>query len=105
MQPAGACCPSPLTQKVMYQTACHTARITSKYASIFKECLLGGKGCVLRVRAHLFDILTRSCRRQQCVDTGHLAFMLFIIHHPQNKVKEIYLRRGLRLFGVSVHNI
>lgn len=45
---------------VGYRTACHTAHITSKYASIFKECVrvCWAEGCALRVTVRLFDILT-----------------------------------------------
>lgn len=87
VQAAGARCPPPLAGKVMYQTACH-ARVTSKYACIFKECISGVHRAerergVRGDGVHSFDILTRSRRWEQCVVTGHLASTLFIIHHPK----------------------
>lgn len=77
----------------MYQTANSTKAHLHKGASVFKQRISSvcwaRAGCARRPRFHLFDILTWSCRQEQCADTGHLASALFIHHLPKNKVKEI----------------
>lgn len=40
------------------------------------------------VRENLFDILTRSCGREQCADTGHLTNTLYIIHQQKPAPEE-----------------
>lgn len=40
------------------------------------------------VRENLFDILTRSCGREQCADIGHLTNTLYIIHQQKPAPEE-----------------
>lgn len=40
------------------------------------------------VEENLFDILTRSCGREQCADTGHLTNTRYIIHQQKPAPEE-----------------
>lgn len=77
VQPASARCPSPEG----HESNC--SNDTKWHEAKCKDCRLGLWG--LKGVAVCLTFQHKSCRQEQCADTGHLAFTSSIIHHFKNE--------------------
>lgn len=77
VQPAAARCPSPEG----HESNC--SNDTKWHEAKCKDCRLGLWG--LKGVAVCLTFQHKSCRHEQCADTGHLAFTSSIIHHFKNE--------------------
>lgn len=77
VQPASARCPSPEG----HESNC--SNDTKWHEAKCKDCRLGLSG--LKGVAVCLTFQHKSCRQEQCADTGHLAFTSSIIHHFKNE--------------------